>query len=172
MKKQYFLVLFFTLVSLALSAGVRVELMSRADQQAAAQKLGKIVFEGSKMQVVDMEGNIILESELEDEPVITVDVDESVVEITDNTGEEYSIDFEAAVDNTALVVSVSPNPMKDVVCVRGAEKGSSVRIYSLGGELVREAQAGTGAVTLNVQPLAAGVYIMRVNNNLVKLIKQ
>lgn len=172
MKKSILLSLFLVASVLAVHGSVRLQLLTQSGQPDEGQKLGKITFVGESMQVLDSEGNLIVETPIEEEPVISVNVEESVVEITDNTGEEHSIVIEVAVDNTTAELTVSPNPMRDVISVRGAEQGSMIRIYALGGELVREAKVSTALTTLCVHDLDNGVYLMRVNNNLVKLIKQ
>ena len=70
-------------------------------------------------------------------------------------------------------VSVYPNPATDIVTVEAGEEISSIAVYNLTGAMVAAPSHVQGnTATINVDNLAAGSYIVRVNNTPVQLIKK
>jgi hypothetical protein len=75
----------------------------------------------------------------------------------------------AAAENSAL--SISPNPVRNQLYLKGFEKVQTLTVYDLGGhELMKVTKPGN---TINIQSLNAGVYIIKLNrtDNSVKTIK-
>ncbi|MDR2853982.1 MAG: leucine-rich repeat protein [Prevotellaceae bacterium] len=65
-------------------------------------------------------------------------------------------------------ISISPNPARDFVTIDGIQSGETVTIIDLQGRTVLSAQTAT----INVSALPQGVYLVRVGNNIAKLIKE
>lgn len=75
--------------------------------------------------------------------------------------------------DTSKQVSVYPNPAIDVVNVEAGEEISSIAIYNLTGAMVAAPSNVQGnKATINVDNLAAGSYIVKVNKTAVQLIKK
>lgn len=75
----------------------------------------------------------------------------------------------AAAENSAL--SISPNPVRNQLYLKGFEKVQTLTVYDLGGhELMKVTKPGN---TINIQSLNAGVYIIKLNrtDNSVKTVK-
>lgn len=78
-----------------------------------------------------------------------------------------------AVSNAAISqLVIYPNPAKDVVYIKTAQKTDEVKIYSLTGALVNVSKVVNQ--TINVAQLPAGTYILKTENDAkgVKLIKK
>jgi hypothetical protein len=62
------------------------------------------------------------------------------------------------------VVSVFPNPNAGVFTVKATENNSSVAVYSIIGENVYSSKLAKGNNSIDLTNLAAGSYIVKVNN--------
>jgi hypothetical protein len=75
----------------------------------------------------------------------------------------------AAAENSAL--SISPNPVRNQLYLKGFEKVQTLTVYDLGGhEMMKVTKPGN---TINIQSLNAGIYIIKLNrtDNSVKTVK-
>ena len=71
------------------------------------------------------------------------------------------------------VVSVYPNPVLDDLNVKSAEPIKKIEIYAISGTKVYTLNVDDSAfVTINVSSLAPGIYFVRVNNKVYKIIKK
>jgi hypothetical protein len=71
------------------------------------------------------------------------------------------------------VVSVYPNPVLDDLNVKSAEPIKKIEIYAISGTKVYTLNVDDSAfVTINVSSLASGIYFVRVNNKVHKIIKK
>ena len=115
---------------------------------------------------------------------------ERVVEITEYAGstvrvvfhhqdyDKYSIlidnlnirpSGEGVDENNSEAVAVYPNPVKNVMSLKGVAAGTEVRIYDItGSEVMSFVYEGKN---INVENLANGVYVLRVNGNAIKFVK-
>ncbi|MCQ2314452.1 MAG: choice-of-anchor J domain-containing protein [Bacteroidales bacterium] len=93
------------------------------------------------------------------------DYDKFYIEIDNMSIEVYT----GIEENNSEAVAVCPNPVKNTMTLTGVGAGTEVRIYDLAGNIVTsfvyEGQ------TVNVENLANGVYILRTNDNIVKIVK-
>jgi hypothetical protein len=65
----------------------------------------------------------------------------------------------------AETVKIYPNPVRDVLTVEQGSVINTVEIYSLVGKLVdKKTNVGTNVATFDMSRLAAGVYLVKVNN--------
>ena len=70
-------------------------------------------------------------------------------------------------------VKIYPNPTTDVVNVTSSEEISSVYLYNLAGAKAdANATIQGNKATINVNTLPAGIYILSVNNNAIKVVKK
>lgn len=134
---------------------IQVQLISQENLLSTAQTLGKIVFVDGKMQIYDLEGNLIAEPEYTEEMTIEVSAATSTVTITSGSGEEQTISVEMGIEQITL---------------RDLQNGSFFRLYTLNGQLLKQ---GTfvGETTIFLQDMPAGNYLLVVNNNILKLMK-
>ena len=70
-------------------------------------------------------------------------------------------------------VAVYPNPATDVVTVEAGEEIESIAVYNLAGAMIAApANIEGNKATVNVENLAAGSYIVKVNKQAAQLIKK
>lgn len=74
--------------------------------------------------------------------------------------------------NDRLAVSVFPNPVTTQLMLQGLQAESQVRVLSLDGATLIEATVGQGNCRIDVSTLAAGIYVLQVNETTVKFIKK
>ena len=135
---------------------IQMQLLDRAELNKAAQVLGKMVFEDNKMLVYDTEGNLIAEPEISTQLVVEVNAENSIVTISTGDGEPQEINIEMGVDQIAI---------------KGAQIGSAYRIYSINGTLMLQGSVTSESMTVQLQNIPAGTYLLVVNNNILKLLK-
>ncbi|MFT3920340.1 T9SS type A sorting domain-containing protein [Cloacibacterium sp.] len=63
-----------------------------------------------------------------------------------------------------------PNPAKDFVTLNNLTKGSEVSIIDMNGKLLFKTKAADTVLTINTSSFANGVYLVKVNNNVSKLV--
>ena len=116
--------------------------------------IGKWVFVGDNLQLLDHAGNLLGE-----EPVNNI----TKIYFTDHAPDPTSVD---AVQSSA--VFIYPNPTHEVLCVQGADTNTILRIYSAEGQLVTTAQ-GTHIAVGN---LPDGTYLLQIGTQVLRFIKQ
>lgn len=91
-------------------------------------------------------------------------------------GEVKRVDFGklASISNVVAEarMAVWPTVTTSVVNVKGADAGASIRIYDLSGSQVINVKAAEGVTNIDLSPLTAGMYILAVGENSVKIIKK
>ena len=65
-----------------------------------------------------------------------------------------------------------PNPTDGIVTVTGLTPGATIRIYSTFGSLVATHKADSEKTTLDLAPLAAGMYFVNVDGRTLKVIRK
>lgn len=125
-----------------------------ADRTEDIAAIGKWVFADDRVQLLDHSGYLLGEEYMENVRRITFTEEAPTPTATDN-----------AQSNTLCVY---PNPMHDMLCVRGAGDNTTLRIYSVAGQLVTTAQ-GT---QISVSDLPAGTYLLQVGVQVVRFTKQ
>lgn len=66
--------------------------------------------------------------------------------------------------------TIYPNPASDYLNIEGIETGTEIKIYSMDGTLVKSTTYANESI--NVSGLYSGIYIVKVNNNALKLYKE
>ena len=121
------------------------------EMQEDISLIGKWVFVGEELQLLDKSGNL-LASEL-----VT-----SIRKIT------FTAQIHDAVENVLPnQLLVYPNPTQDVLLVSGIEP-QPLRVYDVQGKLVHQEQ-GT---EVHVSHLSNGVYILQIGTQVMRFIKQ
>ncbi|MBQ6083546.1 MAG: T9SS type A sorting domain-containing protein [Bacteroidales bacterium] len=69
-------------------------------------------------------------------------------------------------------VTVYPNPANDVLNIELGDNQSDVVIYNSIGQVVRHIEMMSGNVQINVADLNSGIYFVRVNGNVTKIVKK
>lgn len=69
-------------------------------------------------------------------------------------------------------VAVYPNPMSDVLNIQLGDNQSDVVIYNSLGQIVRRYDNVSGDMQINVEDLNAGMYFVKVNGKVTKVIKR
>ncbi|MCQ2313733.1 MAG: choice-of-anchor J domain-containing protein [Bacteroidales bacterium] len=87
-----------------------------------------------------------------------VEIDNMGIEVYTGVNEDNDTEF-----------AVYPNPVKNTMTLTGVEVGTEVRIYDLAGNTVMSF-VYEGQI-VNVENLANGVYVLRANDNMVKIVK-
>ncbi|MBQ2499554.1 MAG: T9SS type A sorting domain-containing protein, partial [Bacteroidales bacterium] len=67
---------------------------------------------------------------------------------------------------------VYPNPANSVLNIDLGETQSEVIVYNSLGQMVKRVEMASGTVQVNVEDLNAGVYFVKANGNVVKVIKK
>ncbi|MBR3565160.1 MAG: T9SS type A sorting domain-containing protein [Paludibacteraceae bacterium] len=70
-----------------------------------------------------------------------------------------------------LTISIYPNPTHDAICIDNLSDGTQARIYDVNGKLIKQAVGSGKTTTIKVGELQNGMYILQINNQSVKFIK-
>ena len=76
------------------------------------------------------------------------------------------------VESSSIDLSVFPNPVASTLTLDGLKDATVVYVRTLEGATVISTTLSPDNTTLNVSGLAAGVYLLQVNNTTVKFIKK
>ena len=148
MKKLLLLIVCFGTLHLA-AANLIVECRFGADVLQDISVIGKWIYVGKNLQLLDKHGNILATEPLNKIKKITIAIADSAIEnIQDNS------------------VVVYPNPSHDILMIRGIE-AQTLRIYDLHGLLIKT-ENGT---QVHVNDLADGGYLWQIGTQVVKFIK-
>jgi hypothetical protein len=73
----------------------------------------------------------------------------------------------------STILSIYPNPVNNVIYIQNAPGGiSTVFIYRMDGVMVLQSQVSEENKCIQVGILAKGIYLLKINNQVVKFIKQ
>lgn len=67
-------------------------------------------------------------------------------------------------DVARIEVVVSPNPVKDMLNIRGQEETTEVNVFNAEGKLVLRSRVEAGEGSISVQSLSAGMYFIKLSN--------
>ncbi len=149
MKK--FVLFFAVMCSLQMMAvSLVVEHRSGADMLQDVAAIGKWVYVGDDLQLLDKAGKVLATESLA-----------SIKKIV-------FADRGSAVENVpANSIVVYPNPTQDILMILGAES-QMLRVYDLQGRLLKT-EAGK---QMSVSDLAEGIYLLQVGTQVVRFIKK
>ena len=124
-------------------------------------KINGTPVEKTLVRIQASENNILVL--FDDNTVAMYPMNSAVIDFTEGTGI-------ATLNKTQFFVSKTV--VSDQLHVEGLETGNILAIYNASGQLVSKAKAEAASHIFNVSGLAHGVYILRVNNNSIKFIKE
>lgn len=74
-------------------------------------------------------------------------------------------------DNEAMI-SIFPNPVVSNLQLKGIKESTIVQVLAVNGAIVIDTVVNPGNANINLDSLSAGVYMLKVNNAVVKFIKK
>lgn len=151
--RNKFILMFVLFCSMQMMATNLVLLKSDGQQQLQdIATIGKWVYVGDDLQLLDKAGNVLAAEPLANIKKITFAV----------SGDATST--ENVAESTILVY---PNPTQDVLMIQGAE-AQTLRVYDLQGRLLK-AEYGK---QMQVSNLSEGTYLLQVGTQVVRFIKK
>lgn len=69
-------------------------------------------------------------------------------------------------------ISIFPNPVSSNLCLKGLNEDASVQVMTLAGALVIDTVVSPANANVDIAALPAGVYMLRVNETVIKFIKK
>ncbi len=153
MRKILLILLCFACMS-ASAVTLHVEQLNSADFELAVYKIGKIVIQGETLVFYDRQGQVLEEVPIESVGTLT---------FTDAQGGQEGL---YNVNDPRYVVY--PNPTNSLLVVKGLAEPTTLRLYSLDGNIVKT-ENGT---EMHMDNVPTGQYFLQFNTNIVKIIKQ
>ena len=150
--KKIFLFLAFVCSMQMMALDLVIEHRSGAELQQDISLIGKWVFVGEDLQLLDKQGNVLATEPLDGIKKITIAL---------SGAQTATGNVEA---NTILVY---PNPTHDVLMIQGIE-AQTLRVYDLQGRMLLQ-QEGT---QVGVGHLAEGTYLLQIGTQVVRFIKK
>ena len=150
--KKIFLFLAFVCSMQMMALDLVIEHRSGAELQQDISLVGKWVFVGEDLQLLDKQGNVLATEPLDGIKKITIAL---------SGAQTATGNVEA---NTILVY---PNPTHDVLMIQGIE-AQTLRVYDLQGRMLLQ-QEGT---QVGVGHLAEGTYLLSIGTQVVRFIKK
>lgn len=150
--KKFFLFLAFVCSMQMMALNLVVEHRSGADLLKDIALIGKWLYEGDNLQLLDKEGNVLATEALANIRRITFSTSGPVTDVEN-------------VDSQSILVY--PNPTQDALMVQGIET-QALRVYDLQGRLLVQ-EEGT---QVNVNHLAEGTYLLQIGTQVVRFIKK
>ena len=149
---------------LLLGVSVRAEMslvvtpMSTQEQSVALSNIGYIRIEDGIAMLYDKTGQLLGVHNLQDVRTVTYEEREAKPTSMNETSK-------------GTVVRVYPNPTQDALVVENANC-DVVRVFNLNGQILLTSSISGGTTTLNVSSLPIGTYLLQLNTEIVKFIKQ
>lgn len=69
-------------------------------------------------------------------------------------------------------ISIYPNPATSTLTISGVEQNITARIYTTNGQLLQAVALFEGTNTLSVESLSIGTYLLQINTDVVRFVKQ
>lgn len=136
---------------------VIIERLVGQDLTYALAQVGKLTFANDSVYLVAHEGNILgKEAKAKTRKIIFGNAE------TPTDAPEVSISN----------IHVYPNPTSDHLTISGLEAGTVIRIYANDGKLLETTTADNNTATLPVSHLAQDTYLLQINTQIIKFIKQ
>ena len=161
MKKNYFLLLAFLFSLMNMYAeeyyAIKVVKLDGQEYSKAFALIGRLEFANDSMYLVGLDGQI-LGCELK------TDV-HKIAFGNDSTTAIPSVEKDAN-------IRIYPNPVQQSLIIKGAQTNEIIRIFTLNGTVLTTAKVHDELTTVDVSNLPAGQYLLQVNTQIMKLIKQ
>lgn len=150
MRKILLILLCFACMS-ASAVTLHVEQLNSADFELAVYKIGKIVIQGETLVFYDRQGQV-----LEETPIANM----GALTFTEEQEGLYNVNDPRYV--------VYPNPTNSLLMVKGLSEPTTLRLYSLDGNIVKTEKS----TEMHMDNVPTGQYFLQFNTNIVKIIKQ
>lgn len=150
--KKIFLFFAFLCSLQVMALNLVVEHRSGAELLQDIALIGKWVYVGDDLQLLDKAGNVLATEPLANIKKITFSVSGSMTSVED-------------VQPSNIVVY--PNPTQDVLMIQGIE-AQALRVYDLQGRMLLQ-QEGT---QIGVSQLSEGTYLLQIGTQVVRFIKK
>ena len=150
--KKIFLFFAFVCSLQVMALNLVVEHRSGAELLQDISLIGKWVYVGNDLQLLDKAGNVLATEPLANIKKITFSVSGSMTSVED-------------VQPSNIVVY--PNPTQDVLMIQGIE-AQALRVYDLQGRMLLQAE-GT---QVGVGQLTEGTYLLQIGTQVVRFIKK
>ena len=150
--KKIFLFFAFLCSLQVMALNLVVEHRSGAELLQDIALIGKWVYVGDDLQLLDKAGNVLATEPLANIKKITFSVSGSMTSVKD-------------VQPSNIVVY--PNPTQDVLMIQGIE-AQALRVYDLQGRMLLQ-QEGT---QIGVSQLSEGTYLLQIGTQVVRFIKK
>ena len=148
MKNKFFLIVAMLCSMQMMATNLVVERSSGDNLLQNVALIGKWVYVGDNLQLLDKSGQVLATEPLSNIKKITFSATTNTENVQTNS------------------IVVYPNPTQDVLMIQGIE-AQALRIYDLQGRLLKSA-IGT---QVNVGHLAEGTYLLQVGTQVVRFIK-
>jgi len=87
--------------------------------------------------------------------------------------QQYPTSAEVYFLNEEEEISIYPNPASDVIYMKNAPETSTiVSIYRIDGALILQKQISSQNKASNISELTSGLYVIKIDNQALKFIKQ
>ena len=150
--KKIFLFFAFVCSLQVMALNLVVEHRSGAELLQDIALIGKWVYVGDDLQLLDKAGNVLATEPLANIKKITFSVSGSMTSVED-------------VQPSNIVVY--PNPTQDVLMIQGIE-AQALRVYDLQGRMLLQ-QEGT---QIGVSQVSKGTYLLQIGTQVVRFIKK
>jgi hypothetical protein len=162
MKHLFFVVSLFLLLTIPLRAdlSMRIEYPDETEKTELLSNIARWEIDGvnEQFRLVALDGTILAERNLYD--------DIRRIAFVDYNGPTVSN------DNANKMFSIYPNPTSSSLYIEGLNQGETIRVFSLDGQLLVSQTAGAAHTSLDLTSLQTGVYLIQINTEFFKIIKQ
>ncbi len=162
MKHLFFVVSLFLLLTIPLRGclSMRIEYLDETEEVELLSNIARWEIDGANEQfrLVALDGTILAEKHLYDDVRRIVFFEGQ----GPNTNLEESQQF----------IAVYPNPTSSILYIEGLNQGETIRVFSLEGQLLVSQTAGAAHTSLDLTSLQTGVYLIQINTEFFKIIKQ
>jgi len=159
MKQKFLLVAALLISSIALAeTSLVVYPLSEAEQATVLSSIGYVKLKDGQIFIYSKENVLIGYNQLSE--VRKVTYEDRCITPTD-----------LEVNTPSSSVLVYPNPTQDALVIKNAD-ADVARIFNMSGQLLITAPLYDGCATLNVSSFSQGTYLLQLNTELVKFIKQ
>lgn len=134
-----------------MAAGLVVQTTDGAQQLHDIALIGKWVFVGEELQLLDKAGVVLATEQIANIRKITFSLSSTTA-------------IEDVKDDAILVY---PNPTQDILYIKGIES-QTLRVYDLQGRVLQEEQGNQ----ITVSNLSTGTYLLQIGTQVVRFIKQ
>ena len=151
----------FAVNALFADFSMRIEYLNGEEYKTTISSIARWEIDGAneKFRLVALDGTVLAERNLYDDI-------RRIVIFDDNEGNTVNT------EDNLLSISVFPNPTQEMLYVDGINVGETIRIFSLDGRMLLSSTAGNGTISLSVESLSNGVYLLQIGTEIVKFIKQ